>query len=297
MLRGCLKIALAVNVGLGACHKAKYPWQRFKCRVLPRVLLSDDDPLFSLAHSQFLKRRPAKLMKEKPQMKACEIMTKRVVSIRPDASIVQAINLMLRSRFSGLPVVDRSKKLVGIITEGDFLHRREIGTERRCNAWLVAMFGPEQSAHHYVRAHSMKVADIMSHSLITVDEKTPLEKIVSLMEQHHIKRLPVLRKAKLVGIISRANLLRVLSDFYHSPAKMTGRDRAIHTRIVADINEQDWAYGSEITVLVRNGIVDLCGTLADSSQREALKALVREKAGVRKLHDHLRLSEEGLEIQ
>jgi CBS domain-containing protein len=229
-------------------------------------------------------------------MKASEVMTKRVVSIEPDASIVQAINLMLKNHFSGLPVVDRGKKLVGIITEGDFLHRREIGTQVCRNAWLVAMFGPEQSARDYVRAHSMKVADLMTSDPITVNESIPLDKIVHLMERRRIKRLPVLRRGKLVGIIARTDLLRVLARICHSIPRTTGRDREIHKRILADIKKQEWTYGSDIVVLVHNGVVDLCGTLAEPSQREALNVLVREKAGVRKLHDHLRLRGEGLSI-
>ena len=127
-------------------------------------------------------------------MKASEVMTKRVISIQPQATIVQAIKLMLTNRVSGLPVIDRSSKLVGIITEGDFLHRREIGTELKRNAWIDAIFGPEQSAHDYVHAHSMKVADLMSRQPITVDEDTSLDRVIDLMERHHIKRLPVLRK-------------------------------------------------------------------------------------------------------
>jgi CBS domain-containing protein len=136
-------------------------------------------------------------------MKASEIMTRRVISIEPEATIVQAIKLMLKNHLSGLPVIDRSDKLVGIITEGDFLHRREIGTELKRNAWFDVIFEPEQSARDYMRAHAHTVADLMARPPITVDADTSLDKVVHLMERHHIKRLPVERKGKVVGIISR----------------------------------------------------------------------------------------------
>ena len=229
-------------------------------------------------------------------MKASEVMTRRVIAIEPDATIVQAIKLMVKHHFSGLPVVDRSGKLVGIITEGDFLHRREIGTELKHNAWFVAMFGPEQSARDYVHAHGLKVSDLMTPQPIAVDENTSLDQVVHLMERHRIKRLPVLRRGKMVGLITRANLLRALASVHRSASKTSVRDREIQKRIVADIEKQEWTGGSDIMVLVRNGIVDLCGTLDDPSQRDALKALVREKSGVRRLYDHLRLNDEGVSV-
>src|SRR5690242_5918556 len=125
-------------------------------------------------------------------MKASEIMTKRVISIAPDASIVQAIRMMLKNRISGLPVVSRSGKLVGIISEGDLLHRHEIGTEIKRNAWLDAIFGPEQSANDYVRAHGITVGEVMTRvRVVSVSEDTSLDQVVHLMERHRIKRLPV----------------------------------------------------------------------------------------------------------
>ena len=131
------------------------------------------------------------------------------------------------------------------------MHRREIGTELKRNAWLDAFFGPEQSAHDYVHAHSMKVADLMSRQLIAVDEDTSLDRVINLMERHHIKRLPVLRKGKVIGIISRANLMRALASLHRSASKTTRNDQELRKRIVTDVKKQNWAYGSDIMVLVR----------------------------------------------
>jgi CBS domain-containing protein len=229
-------------------------------------------------------------------MKASEIMTRRVVSIEADATIVQAIKLMLKHHFSGLPVVDSSGKLVGVISQGDFLHRSEIGTEFKRNAWLVALFGPEESAHDYVRAHGIKVSELMTRQPVTVDESTSLDRVVHLMERYRIKRLPVMRREKMVGIISRTNLLRALASIHRSSPTPSINDREIRKKIISDIKRQNWAYGIDITVLVRDGTVDLCGTFSNPAQQAALRTLVKEQSGVRKLYDHLRLKDEGVAV-
>jgi len=229
-------------------------------------------------------------------MKACEVMTRHVISIDPEASIVQAARLMLKHHFSGLPVVNRSGRLVGIITEGDFLHRSEIGTELKHNAWLVAIFGPEESAHDYVRAHGMKVSEVMTRQPITVDENASLDQVVHLMERHRIKRIPVVRQGKMVGIITRANLLRAFASIHRPSPKSSSKDGEIRKRIITDIKKQNWANGADVTVLVRDGVVDLCGTISDLSQQAALKALIREQFGVRKMYDHLRFKNEGASV-
>ena len=230
-------------------------------------------------------------------MKASEVMTKRVISIPPKASIVQAITTMLKNRISGLPVVNRSGKLVGIISEGDLLHRQEIGTEIKRNAWLDAMFGPEQSANDYVRAHGITVGEVMTRMpVITVNEDTSLDQVVHLMERHRTKRLPVLRAGKIVGIISRANLMQVLASLHRAEPKASRNDQTIRRRTIAAIGKQRWSYGADLFVLVRNGVVDLCGTLADPSQRDALIALAAERDGVKQVHDHLRLPDDGVSV-
>jgi CBS domain-containing protein len=230
-------------------------------------------------------------------MKASEVMTKRVISIAPNASIVQAIRTMLKNRISGLPVVDRRGKLVGIISEGDLLHRQEIGTDIKRNAWIDAMFGPEQSADDYVRAHGITVGEVMTRMpVITVNEDTSLGQVVHLMEHHRIKRVPVLHDGKIVGIISRANLLQVLASLHRAEPKRSRNDRIIRRRIIAAIGKQNWSYGADLFVLVRNGVVDLCGRLTDPSQRAALIALAAEQNGVKKVHDHLRLPDDGVSV-
>jgi Mg/Co/Ni transporter MgtE len=132
--------------------------------------------------------------------------------------------------------------------------------------------------------------------VVTVQEDTSLDHVVHLMEHHRIKRLPVLRGGKIVGIISRANLMQVLASIHRAEPKSSRNDQTLRWRIIAAIGKQSWSYGADLFVLVRNGVVDLCGTLTDPSQRAALKALAEEQPGVKKVHDHLRLPDDGMSV-
>src|SRR5215468_4495533 len=132
-------------------------------------------------------------------MKTTDIMTRNVVSVQPATTILQAAQLMLQHRISGLPVVDRDGQVIGIVTEGDFLRRAETGTQRQRPRWLEFLIGPGRLAEEYVRSSSRRVEDVMTRSVHAIDEDMPLSDIVDLMERHRIKRLPVLRDRRLVG--------------------------------------------------------------------------------------------------
>jgi CBS domain-containing protein len=222
-------------------------------------------------------------------------MTRRVISILPEASISEAVKLMLKNHISGLPVIEEEGKLAGIL-EGDFLRRPEIGTERRRSRWLDALFGPGEAADAYVHSHSRKVKDVMTRDPVTVKESTPLHEVVHLMERRNIKRLPVIRSGKVVGIISRANLIRALAGLHRQGRASEKTDYAIRNRILAEIGKQDWAYSAFIDVTVRKGVVDLWGTITDLEQRKALKVLAENTAGVKKIEDHLRWSTEPMSV-
>ena len=162
-------------------------------------------------------------------MKARDIMTPDVVSVDPDASVAEAAQLMLQRRISGLPVVDQAGELVGVITEGDFLRRAEMGTQRRRSRWIEILIGPGQLASEYVQTSGRKVHQVMTTNVQTATEDTTLEDIVRLMERRRIKRVPILRGKKLVGIISRANLLQALAQIAHEVQSVSARRRG-HSR-------------------------------------------------------------------
>ena len=220
-------------------------------------------------------------------MKVSDVMTRRVVSVTPEATIRHAIRLMLDNHISGLPVIDDKAKLVGIVSEGDFLRRSEIGTERKRSRWLDALLGPGQPANDYVHSHGLKVKEVMTRKPITVQEDTPLDQVVHLMERRSVKRLPVVRGEKVVGVVSRANLMRALASMYRTAPKSSKNDAAIRDQILSDIAKQDWSVGVDVDVVVRNGIADIWGSIAELAQRDALKVLVEKAPGVKQVEEHL----------
>lgn len=220
-------------------------------------------------------------------MKVSDIMTRRVISVSPDASILDAARLMLKNHISGLPVLNDKAELVGIISEGDFLHRPETGTIRKRSAWLDTFFGVDKSAEAYVHSHGIKVHEVMAPKPVTVGEDTPLDQVVHLMESHDIKRLPVLRDDKVVGIVSRANLMRALASHHNAIPASSKSDIAIRDRILAEIDKETWSAGVFVDVAVHNGIVDLWGTIVEPPQREALKVLAEAVPGVKRVEAHL----------
>jgi CBS domain-containing protein len=218
-------------------------------------------------------------------MQVRDVMTRSVISVKTDESILKAARLMLQNRISGLPVVDANGALVGVVTEGDFLRRSEIGTARHRPKWLEFIVGPGRLAEEYVHQSGRKVAEVMTPTPHTVGEDDTLEAVVKLMERHRIKRLPVVRDGRMVGIISRANLLHALASLAHdNPPAATG-DAAIRDRILAALGRQHWAIG--INVVVKNGIAEIWGTILDERERQGCIVAVENIAGVKQVHDHL----------
>jgi CBS domain-containing protein len=220
-------------------------------------------------------------------MKAKDVMTHSVVTIAPDAPIRKAIASMIEHRISGLPVVDGDVGLVGILTEGDLMHRAETGTEAPRRRWLELLLGPGSAADEYARAHGRHVCDVMSTDVVTVERETPLADVVRLMEEHSIKRVPVVDGKRLVGIISRANLIAALSEHLELAARKPMSDNEIQRRIVAQMKREPWCPWRRVTVIVRDGWVRLEGAIFDERQRKALHVLVAGVIGVQGIDDQL----------
>jgi CBS domain-containing protein len=218
-------------------------------------------------------------------MQARDVMTGRVISIGPDAPIMQAVQLMLQNRISGLPVVGPKGELVGMVTEGDFLRRGEIGTQRRRSRWLEFLIGPGRLADEYVHARGRKVAEVMTRQPITATEDTPLDEVVRLMERHRIKRVPVVRGGAAVGIVTRANIMHALVSLAARARPTAGDDAAIRAQILAECEKQSWA--PMANVVVRDGVVELWGTITDERERQAMIVAAENVAGVKAVHDHL----------
>lgn len=219
-------------------------------------------------------------------MKAKDLMTRRVVSVGPDATLLEAARLMQQHGISGLPVVDAKGALVGVVSEGDFLRRGEAGTERRRPGWLEFIIGPGKLAAEYAHAHGRHVSEVMSTKLHTIEEETPIEDIVQMMERFKIKRLPVLRDDRVVGIVTRANVMRAVVGIARYAPPPLASDTAIHDAVLAELDKCGWAPLS-VGVDVHEGVVDLWGCILDERQREALKVLAENVPGVKGVKDHM----------
>jgi CBS domain-containing protein len=199
--------------------------------------------------------------------------------------VTRAVRLMLQNKISGLPVVDAKGQLVGMVTEGDFLRRGELGTRRQRARWLEFLLGTGRLADEYVQSSGRKVSQVMTPDPKTITPQTPLEEVVRLMEHHRIKRLPVVHDGKVVGIVSRANLLRALASVAREVKPVAGDDATIREQIIAECAKQPWA--PHINVVVRDGAVSLSGVITDDRARQALIVAAENVPGVKAVHDQL----------
>src|SRR5512139_721663 len=204
-------------------------------------------------------------------MQAGYVMTRNVISVSPDNTVLQAAREMLQHHISGLPVIDEAGNLVGILSEGDFLRRQETRTERKRSRWLEFLMGPGKIAAEYTHSHGNKVAEVMTTKVHTASEDTPLEEIVELMERRRIKRVPVVRGKKVVGIVTRSNLMHAMVSLARRTPKAAHGDAAIREHLLAEMEKQPWAPVALTNVVVHDGVVELWGAVVDDRQREALK--------------------------
>jgi hypothetical protein len=194
---------------------------------------------------------------------------------------------MLQHHISGLPVVDKSGKLVGVLSEGDFLRRRETRTEHKRSRWLEFLMGPGRIAAEYSHSHGSKVSEVMTTEVQTVADETPLEEIVELMERKRIKRVPVLCGEQLVGIVTRSNLMHAMVSMARVVQPAAKDDGTIREALLAEMQKADWAPVAMTNVVVHDGVVELWGTIVDERQREALKVAAENIPGVKAVNDHL----------
>jgi CBS domain-containing protein len=219
-------------------------------------------------------------------MRAHQIMTRDIITVRPDTPILEAANKMLENHVSGLPVLDPSGKLVGVVSEGDFLRRSEIGTQHKHARWLQYLLSPGHAAGDFIHDRGRRVEDVMTYDPITANEETPLDDLVALLEKNGIKRLPIMRDDKLVGIVTRANLLRAVASMAREIPDPTADDEHIRRRIIRTIEATDWQ-PIGLQVSVRNGVVHLHGIIINDNARRASIVAAENTAGVKEVHDHM----------
>lgn len=231
-------------------------------------------------------------------MKAADIMTTSVVCIRSDATILEAARLLLSERISALPVVDGAGRLEGIVSEGDLIHRAEIGSEKHASRWKFLFEDNATLARDYLKAHGRTVGDVMSHPVVMAEEDTEISVVAARMEQFSIKRLPVVRAGKVVGIVSRANLLQALIAAPPAAPSAAGApapdDAALRGQILLELDREPWSAALVRNIIVQDGHVELWGYADSAAQCEACRVLAAGVPGVRAVTNHMVATPRGV---
>jgi len=221
-------------------------------------------------------------------MFAADVMTHDVVTVHTDTSVREIAELFLAKGISGVPVVDAAGALLGIVSEGDLLHRVENDTERRRSWWLELFADRERMAKDFIKSHARKAGDVMTRQIITVKPDTPLGQVSALLEKHRIKRVPVVDGGKIVGIISRANLLRALVRVGEGAmAGTTVPDSSLRDSVLAQLRSNAWADTSQINVSVNQGSVELLGVVKSEREKDAVRVAAETTPGVRAVINNL----------
>jgi len=218
-------------------------------------------------------------------MEAQDVMTRNVATTTPEATVAEVAKLLIDRHVSAAPVIDTDGGLVGIVSEGDLIRRPEIAGERRPSWWLALISDEAERARDYVRTHGQNVGQIMTRDVVSVSETTPIGEIARLLEERRIKRVPVVRDGKVVGIVARADLLRALA-VRQAPATLSRKDdRAILAELQKILHQQHWE-GDLLNVVVEDGVVHLWGLVESQDTREALVVAAREVSGVKQVETH-----------
>jgi len=221
-------------------------------------------------------------------MKAVDVMVRDVVTVKPDDEVADAVRLLAEHDVSALPVVDDDENVVGVISEADLIHRPEIGTEKQRPWWLEAVTPASKLAGEFAKSHGRRVEEVMSTDVVSASEDTPLGEIATLFERHRIKRVPILRGGRLVGIVSRSNLIQALASSSPVQSNSGGEsDRKIRLELLDRLDNQDWTDFGERNVIVSSGIVHLWGLVGSQDEHKALLALAEGVPGVVSVSDEM----------
>lgn len=218
-------------------------------------------------------------------LKASDVMSPGAICATEDMPVRAVVQLMVGNHISGVPVIDSNQHPTGIITEGDLLRRVELATGRQ-RSWWVNLFNPVHSARDYIASHGRRVADVMTRNVHTVDASSPLDAIVALMERHGIKRLPVVEHGRIVGVVSRADLLKIIARIPTDDVEHPVPDEVIQSNILEELKQQPW-WTSNSRVVVANGIATLRGIVFDNEERQAMRIATENTAGVKEVRDEM----------
>jgi len=220
-------------------------------------------------------------------MRAIDVMIRDVVTVRPDTDVADAVKLLSEHDVSALPVLDAAGNLVGMLSEADLIHRVEIGTEKHRPWWQEAVSGASTLAADFAKSHGKKVGEIMTSGAVSVSEETPLSEIATLFERKRIKRVPVVEDGKLVGIVSRSNLIQALASVVGRMDQRDETDRQIRLELLSRLKDQPWTGFGDRNITVGNRVVHLWGLVGSEAERKALLALAEAVPGVSRVSDEM----------
>ncbi|WP_249979089.1 CBS domain-containing protein [Vreelandella olivaria] len=226
-------------------------------------------------------------------MQAIDIMTPKVVSVGPDTEVREIAQLLLNHRISAVPVVDDESKVLGIVSEGDLMRRVKDDNDHE-RSWWLSLFTSGNNAGDYVKSHGRKAREVMTPDPLTVDENTPLHSIARLLEKHHIKRVPVVREGKLVGIVSRANLLQGIANAEVAPTQSPMDDRKVRDAILKEVEQHAGVHTESISVIVDGGVVEVWGLVDSLEQKQAVTVAAENVPGVTRVENHLGMIPRGV---
>lgn len=219
-------------------------------------------------------------------MRAADVMTKDVISVEANTEVRDIAKLLLKNRISAVPVIDSDKTLLGIVSEGDLVRRHEIDTEKRHSWWLEVLMSQQEKADEFIKAHGRKASDVMTSRVVSVEEDSPLHEIARLLEQNHIKRVPVTRSGKLVGIVSRANLIQGLAvQGTEIIDSNSSNDQSIREILLKSLSEVVAA--KAINVIVTDGVVELWGIVNSATEKKAAEVSAENVPGVKSVENNL----------
>jgi CBS domain-containing protein len=220
-------------------------------------------------------------------MRAKDVMTTGIVTVDPETTVQEIASLLVENAISGLPVVDKGGAVLGIVSEGDLIHRQEIGTDHKKRSWwLISLSDTRAAAVDYAKSHGTHARDVMTREVVTVSEHTELAEVAEILETKRIKRVPVLRDGVLVGIVSRANIVQAIAarpEGAHEP--VSGDDETVRAKVIENLEGKPWSGLCKNSVFVSNGVVDLYGTVESGSERDASRIAAENTPGVVKVND------------
>lgn len=219
-------------------------------------------------------------------LKASDVMVRNVISVGPETDVTEAMKILAERDISALPVLDEAGKLVGLVSEADLMRRASLGTEKH-RPWLVEAVTPSSIlAEEYAKSHGRRVAEVMTQDVVTVTAETPVSEIANILERHRIKRVPVVADGKVIGIVSRSNLIQALASGSAVTSASSETDRALRDKILVRLSDQSWTHFGEPNVVVRDGVVHLWGLVGTPEEHKALLALA-EDAGAARVDDDM----------